>query len=331
VKDYYKILGLERGASRTDIRRRWLQLAQKFHPDRNPDDPNAVDKFREAREAYGVLGDERKRSLYDLDGGMNLFAGEYNVPRPTDYFYCKVTPSTSRLNDEIEVSFTYTSAGRIFRRPEFRDFYITGAPFVASRNVVHEGNTVRETTLTYIVCPLRQGRVLIGPASIRIAGKSFLSDPVTVMVMAQRCYFMAGQQAGKSPYKFILHYEQSTAKASGRRSWRKADHTALVPRSNAARAFHSLGMALKVVSTVASMVYFGELAGAFTAAVAGNIAGWLNSRILYSIAGVKPRFGYAETYPVVRDYLERGYFPGPEQGVPVVKSHWIYQFSRAII
>jgi molecular chaperone DnaJ len=67
-RDYYEILGVERGAAADDIKKAYRKLAIKFHPDKNPDDPTAEDKFKEAAEAYSILSDENKRARYDQFG-----------------------------------------------------------------------------------------------------------------------------------------------------------------------------------------------------------------------------------------------------------------------
>ena len=67
-KDYYKILGVERKASADDIRSAYRKLAMKYHPDKNPGDKKAEDKFKEINEAYQVLSDEQKRARYDQLG-----------------------------------------------------------------------------------------------------------------------------------------------------------------------------------------------------------------------------------------------------------------------
>src|SRR5271169_202038 len=75
--DYYKILGIDRSATTDEIKTAYRKLAMKYHPDRNPDNKNAEDKFKEATEAYEVLGDTQKRSQYDQFGhaGMNSGMG----------------------------------------------------------------------------------------------------------------------------------------------------------------------------------------------------------------------------------------------------------------
>jgi molecular chaperone DnaJ len=67
-RDYYEILGVDKGASQDDIKKAYRKLAIKFHPDKNPDDPTAEDKFKEAAEAYSILSDENKRARYDQYG-----------------------------------------------------------------------------------------------------------------------------------------------------------------------------------------------------------------------------------------------------------------------
>jgi curved DNA-binding protein len=67
-KDYYKILGIERNASEEDIRKAYRKLAMQYHPDRNPNDKQAEERFKEINEAYQVLNDPKKRSHYDRLG-----------------------------------------------------------------------------------------------------------------------------------------------------------------------------------------------------------------------------------------------------------------------
>lgn len=67
-KDYYKILGVNKNASQDEIRREFRKMARKYHPDANPDDPKAEEKFKEFGEAYEVLKDPQKRARYDQLG-----------------------------------------------------------------------------------------------------------------------------------------------------------------------------------------------------------------------------------------------------------------------
>src|SRR2546430_16043808 len=67
-RDYYEVLGIGRGTSEEEIKRAYRKLAVKFHPDKNPDDPHAEEKFKELGEAYDVLMDADKRAAYDRFG-----------------------------------------------------------------------------------------------------------------------------------------------------------------------------------------------------------------------------------------------------------------------
>ena len=67
-RDYYEVLGVERSANAEEVKRAYRKLAVKFHPDKNPDDPHAEEKFKELGEAYDVLMDADKRAAYDRFG-----------------------------------------------------------------------------------------------------------------------------------------------------------------------------------------------------------------------------------------------------------------------
>ena len=86
-RDYYEVLGVERNAAGEEIKRAYRKLAVKFHPDKNPDDPHAEEKFKELGEAYDVLMDPDKRAAYDrfghtafAQGGAGFGGGGFHDP-----------------------------------------------------------------------------------------------------------------------------------------------------------------------------------------------------------------------------------------------------------
>src|SRR5690554_4410966 len=74
-RDYYEVLGVQRGADPEELKKAYRRLAMKYHPDRNPNDPEAEAKFKEAKEAYEVLSDQGKRAAYDRFGHAGVEPG----------------------------------------------------------------------------------------------------------------------------------------------------------------------------------------------------------------------------------------------------------------
>jgi molecular chaperone DnaJ len=77
-RDYYEVLGVSKSASDAEIKKAYRQMALKYHPDKNPNDKEAEDKFKEAAEAYEILSDGEKRKRYDQFGHSGIGGGSYS-------------------------------------------------------------------------------------------------------------------------------------------------------------------------------------------------------------------------------------------------------------
>jgi len=86
MRDFYEVLGVSREANGSEIKRAYRKLAMEYHPDRNPDDPNAEEKFKEASNAYKVLSDAEQRSRYDRYGAEGLRGGHQGFSGVDDIF-----------------------------------------------------------------------------------------------------------------------------------------------------------------------------------------------------------------------------------------------------
>lgn len=96
-KDYYQVLNVDRKATSEQIKKAYKDLAKKYHPDLNPNNKQAEEKFKEISEAYDVLGDENKRNLYD-SGGFNQTWQEENRRGP---YYSHTQQGDSRRYQDI--------------------------------------------------------------------------------------------------------------------------------------------------------------------------------------------------------------------------------------
>jgi DnaJ-class molecular chaperone len=114
-KDYYKILGLSRGAAtEDDVKKAYRKMALKYHPDKNKS-AGAEEKFKEIAEAYEVLSDPKKRQVYDQYGEEGLKGGLGN------------NNNTNNMGSQNNTSFTYTFHGD--PKATFAEFFGTNNPF----------------------------------------------------------------------------------------------------------------------------------------------------------------------------------------------------------
>src|SRR5919204_5921490 len=75
TKDYYAVLGVSSSATQDEIKKQYRKLAARYHPDKNPNDAKAADRFKEISEAYQVIGDAEKRKQYDQMRSLGAFGG----------------------------------------------------------------------------------------------------------------------------------------------------------------------------------------------------------------------------------------------------------------
>jgi DnaJ-class molecular chaperone len=107
VKDYYKILGVSKNATKDEIKKAYRNLARKYHPDHNPDNKDAEEKFKEVQEAHEVLSDEEKRKTYDMFGSAEFRPGGQTTWR--------------RAGDPGGSNYQYTYSSQDF--PGFEDIF----------------------------------------------------------------------------------------------------------------------------------------------------------------------------------------------------------------
>jgi curved DNA-binding protein len=116
-KDYYQILGLERSASVDDVRKAYRKLAMKYHPDRNPGDKSAEERFKDINEAYQVLSDPGKRARYD-QLGSEYSNWQHRGGAPGDFDWSQWfggQPGGTRVE--------YGDVNDIFGQDAFSDFF----------------------------------------------------------------------------------------------------------------------------------------------------------------------------------------------------------------
>lgn len=115
-KDYYAILGVEKSSTAEDIKKAYRKLALQYHPDKNPDNKEAEDKFKEINEAYEILSDTEKRSNYDQFGIADMNNRGFRDPREVFYNFSKFFQD----DDEFAGMFSHMGANPFSRGSRIR-------------------------------------------------------------------------------------------------------------------------------------------------------------------------------------------------------------------
>jgi len=139
-KDYYKILGVDRNATEEEIKKAYRRLAMKYHPDRNPGDKSAEEKFKEINEAYEVLGDPEKRKRYDALGESYFRWQQSGAPGDFNWeeWFAQGPVGTRTVRIDLEDLF-----GDLGGFSDFFSAIFGGMPGTATRTT---GRRARQTT-----------------------------------------------------------------------------------------------------------------------------------------------------------------------------------------
>ena len=120
--DYYKILGLPTSATLGQIKKAFRRLAIEFHPDKNPNNPIAEDKFQRVSEAYAVLSNPEKRAKYDRSYTVAQDRAEQRSARESQQSFTRTKP-TSKTNNESPTPAAHSKERRNFSGTSFSDFF----------------------------------------------------------------------------------------------------------------------------------------------------------------------------------------------------------------
>lgn len=305
--NHYHTLNLPVDATSLDVKRAYRKLAKKYHPDYNPEDKNAEQKFLEITIAYETLSNELLRAVYDRSiSGKDQYINTQLI----DKYYLHVTANASIVKccEEFELCFTYIGDGRNLKKPPLGPFNIASRPYVDFRMLNINETMVRETCITYTLSSPISGKFKIGAASIRIHNQIYQSLPVYITIEPSGCYYSKTPLPSDGlPVRYKM-YNDYVAGSKNNRFIETKTHMVLIPRSNKAMVLHNLGMAIKIVFALWGAILAMKLSiNVFFGIAAGTLYGGISCYILYFFNKIKPRFYFSDNHSVVKKYEGLGY------------------------
>jgi DnaJ-class molecular chaperone len=170
--DYYKILGVKRDASQKEIQRAYRDLARKYHPDMNPGDKKAKEKFQRVQQAYDVLNDPEQREMYDRYGSSFQSAGAGGGPR-----YSYQNPGAGGAFEEFDFSQLFGGRGSEGFADIFRQF--SGGRAQGRRAAPQRGSDLQHE----LEIPFRTS-ITGGEVALHVRRPSGKTEAITVKIPA---------------------------------------------------------------------------------------------------------------------------------------------------
>lgn len=169
--DLYHVLGVPRTASADEIKKAYRKLALKYHPDQNPGNKVAEDKFKEINAAYSVLGDEQKRAQYDRYGSADAYASSSSRGQSAgtgtytnDPFWDWFTQQTTASSNDTKYTYRWSSSGNPFQQGD--DSFRSDNSFFRRRDT---GSVTRKEAFSMLIrnaVTFAAGVILVGPSMV---------------------------------------------------------------------------------------------------------------------------------------------------------------------
>ncbi|MBI5238560.1 MAG: DnaJ domain-containing protein [Deltaproteobacteria bacterium] len=187
-KDYYQILGVNKGAAEDEIKKAYRNLARKYHPDLHPEKRQEMEaKFKEINEAYGVLSDPKKRSNYDLTGSVPFEPGAAYHPPPDFDFETFSFTGMGGFEDVFSEIFGKKGARRGRERGEDIEYKLTLDFLHAVKGADVKVTVTRGRAADTITVKIPPG--VHDGSKLRVAGKGGVGDLIITISVKPHPYF----------------------------------------------------------------------------------------------------------------------------------------------